>query len=91
MCPDVRGADELGITIPQTVDGVPTSPPIRDRLEICRISIAPQHPTLGTAEPPVSFFIRVDGSELILEIISHHPLIRGDPGGVRAVVQGLDG
>ena len=67
---DVRGADERSIPIPQAMDGVPTPPPISNRLEVGGVGVAAEHPPLGTAKPPISLFIRLDGRELVFEIIS---------------------
>lgn len=78
------------LTIPKEWDGVSAAPAIGYGLEVCRIGIPLEDPLLGTSETPIGLLIRIDDRELILKIVTKHPLIRGQARRVGPEVEGLD-
>ena len=66
------------------------TPVVRHRLKVGGVGISPKYPPLGATQAPVGLFISVNDGELVFQVVSQHPLIRGDPGRVGAGVQGLD-
>jgi hypothetical protein len=72
---DVRRPLEEVITVPREGDGVAAPPTIGNRLEIRRISVALEDPSLGTSLPSVGLFVSVYDRKLVLKLIPEQPLI----------------